>query len=183
MKTIWFSSPEVRKTSAIGSFIAGFLIILLAQFIPSLIVILMSLFVLLLSVLLLITGVSLRGTTLSIVMIILGVLGCILSMSTIITPDMAVSFLGVLIGIWVILLGIIQFGYAPTQSSDKWSFFFMIVSGIVSILVGIFLLFEPYEGLYLLTLFFGIYLIISGILLFFKRDKKSDINAEFTVIE
>ena len=112
-----------------------------------------------------------RGTVFSLPLVILGLVGGFLSLYALLTPEVTVSFMGLLLGIVILLMGISQLFFSPKFIEDKLSWFFLVGGGIVTILVGFYMILYPQEGMQLVMAFLGLYLIIYGIIGFFRSKK------------
>lgn len=161
---VWISSPQSRKGSGVVAFIIGILILLFSPLVAGLIGVFLSAVVLIISIIILVVGITIRGSGISIPMIVLGIVGSLIGLSALFSPELAVSALGILLGLWMIILGIGQLVFASAFSADRLYHILTILGGILTTSVGLFLLFSPIEGMHIMVLFLGCYLMVYGIL-------------------
>ncbi len=168
---IWISSPQSRKGSGVGALIIGILILLFSSLVASLIGVFLSAIVLIISIIILVFGLMMRGSGFSLPVIILGTIGSLIGLSALLSPELAVSVLGILLGLWMILLGIGQLVFASTFSGDRLYHILTILGGTLTAFVGLFLFFSPVEGMRIMVLFLGCYLIGYGLLNLFRPQR------------
>jgi uncharacterized membrane protein HdeD (DUF308 family) len=93
----------------------------------------------------------------------LGILFMLFGFALIILPVVGTITVELLFGLLLLLLGISELVFAFT--AKKWTgFVFLILGGLVSLIAGLILLFNPIAGMIALTLFLGLFLIIQGII-------------------
>ncbi|NLV25742.1 MAG: hypothetical protein GXY48_01015 [Methanomicrobiales archaeon] len=170
MQMIWVSS-QASKQTAFFSIFFGLVLLVFSPFIPGLIGIFLAAAILILSLACIGMGITMRGTVFSLPLVILGLVGGFLSLYALLTPEVTVSFMGLLLGIVILLMGISQLFFSPKFIEDKLSWFFLVGGGIVTILVGFYMILYPQEGMQLVMAFLGLYLIIYGIIGFFRSKK------------
>jgi uncharacterized membrane protein HdeD (DUF308 family) len=89
-------------------------------------------------------------------------------------PLTSVVVLSVLIGAWSVFFGILDLfiGFKLTESKNKMSWTFLVI-GLLSLLFGIYIAFNPLEGSLALVWVIGVYSLINGLLLGFHvlKDK------------
>jgi uncharacterized membrane protein HdeD (DUF308 family) len=90
---------------------------------------------------------------------VLGVLGIVVGILLIRHPTKAVTAIAILIGIWLVALGVIRLVTALSLRRGAWS----IVAGIVEIIAGIAIVSSPHIGYATLALLVGIAFILNGI--------------------
>lgn len=164
MEMIWISSPQNRKGSGVGALIIGILILLFSSLVASLIGVFLSAIVLIISIGILVFGMMMRGSGFSLPILILGTIGTLIGLSALFSPDLVVSVLGILLGLWMILLGISQLVFASTFSGDRLYHILIILGGTLTMFVGLFLIFSPVEGMRIMVIFLGCYLTGYGML-------------------
>lgn len=161
---VWISSPQSRKGSGVVALIIGIIILLFSPLITSLIGVFLSAMVFVISLIILGFGISMRASGFSLPMIVLGIAGSLLALSALLSPDLAVSVLGILLGIWMILLGIGQLIFASVFSADRLYYALIVLGGLFTVIVGLYLIFSPVDGMNIMILFLGCYLIVYGVL-------------------
>lgn len=164
MDMIWISSPQSRRSSGVITLVIGIFILLFAPFVTSLIGSLLSAIVLVVSIFLLLSGLMMRGAGIGLPMIILGILGCLLGSTALISPDLVVSVLGIFLGVWMFLLGAGQLVVASRFLADRLYYLLTLVAGTLTVIIGVFLILSPVQGMQIMVFFFGCYLLVFGIL-------------------
>lgn len=91
-----------------------------------------------------------------------GLISLIMGLLAIMSPFVATVAIAYLIAIWLVVNGLITIAYAVSVTWEKHRILTGI-SGIVSLLLGLYLFIFPVEGTAFLTLVVGIFFIISGI--------------------
>lgn len=94
-----------------------------------------------------------------------GILGVILGVISIIYPNITAIVLLMMVAIWTITTGITQILVAIKLRKEIESEIFIILSGILSVLVGLFLIARPLSGMISLVWVAGFFAIFYGILL------------------
>lgn len=94
-----------------------------------------------------------------------GLLGIIVGTLTIIQPAAMASALVMIIGAWALLNGIFQTITAIRIRKLVTGEFWLILSGIISIVFGILLLLNPFAGVFAMGFVLGIFAIVYGITL------------------
>lgn len=164
MEMVWIATPSNRRSSGVVALILGIIILLFAPLVTSLIGTFLSALVLIISVFLMISGFMLQGTGLRIPLVILGVLGFLLGLSALVSPDLAVSVIGIFFGVWLILLGAGQLVLASRFSADRIYYPLTLLAGTLTVIIGLYLIVSPLQGMQIVVLFFGWYLVAYGIL-------------------
>lgn len=101
-------------------------------------------------------------------MLIGGIIGIIIGVLTFLWPGITALVLLYLIAFWAILIGIYELSVAfgmRLVASGEW---LLVLSGILSIILGILLLFNPIAGGLALVTVVGAYAIIIGIILLIR---------------
>lgn len=164
MELVWISRPQNRRSSGIISLILGVILLLFAPFVTSLIGTLLSAIVLIISLILMITGATMQSTGLRLPLVILGAIGSLLGLAALISPDLAVSVIGIFIGVWLILLGAGQLMLASRFMTDRIYYVLTLLAGTATIIIGLYLILSPIKGMEIVVLFVGWYLVAFGIL-------------------
>ena len=162
MEIVWISNRQNQRASGVIALILGIIILLAAPFITSLIGVVLSAIVLIISIIVLITGVMMRGV--GIPLILLGILGLCLGTFALLSPDLAVSVLGIFLGVWMFFLGAGQLMVASKFSTDTLYYVLILLGATLTVLVGLFLLISPVKGMQIMVFFFGCYLLVFGLL-------------------
>jgi uncharacterized membrane protein HdeD (DUF308 family) len=97
-------------------------------------------------------------------LLIEGVLNILIALIVFIWPGPALVALIYMIAFWAIITGVVLIagGMALIRVAGEW---LLVLSGIISVLLGIILLIEPAAGVVALSWWFGIYALIFGIVL------------------
>lgn len=170
MQMIWVSNRGSGQT-ALVSILFGLLLLIFSPFIPGLIGIFLAAAIFILSLALIGIGITMRGTGLSVPLIIIGVIGGGLSLYALLSPEVTVSLMGILLGIVILIMGVSQLFFSPQFIQDRLSWFFLIGGGIITLLVGFYMILYPQEGMQLVMAFLGCYLIIYGIIGYIRSRK------------
>ena len=170
MQMIWVSSPGTRNAPVLAV-IFGVILLFFSPFIPGLIGIFLAAAILILSLSLIGLGFSLRNTGFFLPLLAIGIIGGVLSLYALLTPDTTVSFMGMLLGFVMLIMGIGQLFFSPSFVPDRLSWFFLVCGGVLTILVGLYLILSPREGMQIVTIFLGCYLLLYGLIGLLKRRK------------
>ena len=112
----------------------------------------------------------------SVLTALLGILGVILGIFLIARPEIAAGVVVLLIAIWALCFGVVDLyaGFVASNEKIKGSWF-LILTGIISLIFGVYMLFNPLAGALALVWVIGLYAILSGIILvaasFFVKSK------------
>lgn len=169
MHMLWVNTGLSRKTSLICILI-GLLILFFSPFIPGIIGILLSAVLFILSLILIGIGITTKGTGFSLPILIIGLTGGALSLFALISPETTISLMGIILGVIILIAGVSQLFFSPQFIPDRLSWIFLIMGGIATIIVGLSLILFPKEGMQLFIAFLGCYLILYGIIGYFKSD-------------
>ena len=109
---------------------------------------------------------------------VLGLAGVVAGIYLVAKPGITADLIGLIIAIWVIVFGVtdIYLGFSG-QGADKGNWLFVLV-GILSVLLGIFVLASPVGGILSIIWLIGWYSVIAGFvlgilgLLFYPKSKK-----------
>ncbi len=77
-------------------------------------------------------------------------------------PEISVSVFIALFGIWAIIIGILQFISYDRYRKLNIHAGIILVHAILSVLIGILLIFNPFEGAQIIAIIIGLYAIIYG---------------------
>lgn len=98
--------------------------------------------------------------------LIYGILNVLIGVLAIFNPFAFLNVLTIAFGVWLIIEGILKIEYAirfRTIQEDSW--FFLLVSGILTVLMAILILINPFSQI-ILTVLIGCYGILFGLLQF-----------------
>lgn len=79
-------------------------------------------------------------------------------------PGIGAIALALVIGIWAIIKGFTEVAIAIRLRKEIQGEFFMILSGLIAVLFGLFLVFRPGEGALAIVMIIAIFAILQGIL-------------------
>jgi uncharacterized membrane protein HdeD (DUF308 family) len=168
MEFVWVSTPQSQRSSGLVALIIGIIILLFAPFVTSLIGTVLSAIVLVISVGMIISGAMMRGIGFGLALLILGILGFCLGITALVSPDLAVSVLGIFLGVWMFFLGAGQLLLASRFSADKLYYILALLGGTLTVIVGLFLLVSPVQGMQIMVFFLGCYLLVFGLMSLFR---------------
>ncbi len=92
-----------------------------------------------------------------------GVIGVVIGIITFFVPGVTLLFLAYLIAVWALLTGISEIVEAIRLREVIRHEWLLILSGVLSVIFGLIMLFVPGAGLLAVTLIIGVYAIIFGI--------------------
>lgn len=92
-----------------------------------------------------------------------GVIGVVIGIITFFVPSVTLLFLAYLIAVWALLTGIAEIVEAIRLRAVIRNEWLLILSGALSVIFGLIMLFVPGAGLLAVTLIIGIFAIIFGI--------------------
>ncbi|WP_037357815.1 HdeD family acid-resistance protein [Amycolatopsis orientalis] len=96
---------------------------------------------------------------------LLGVLGLIAGIMTLVWPGVTVLVLATLVGAWAVVTGIMEIAAAIRLRKQITGEAFLIVAGALSVVAGVLVLFHPIAGAYGVALLIGIYAVVYGVTL------------------
>lgn len=107
-----------------------------------------------------------------------GVINVVIGLIVMINPIGTAKFMVILVAIWAIVMGIIQVVAALRirGRSTLWSI--PLVSGILTLILGIVLLSDPFEGAQAMVILIGIFTIIVGAGMMINSASKNRIEVE-----
>ena len=170
MQMIWVSSPGTRNAPVLAV-IFGVILLFFSPFIPGLIGIFLAAAILILSLTLIGLCFTIRNTGFFLPLLVIGIIGGALSLYALLTPDTTVSFMGIILGLVLLIMGIGQLFISPSFVLDRLSWFFLVCGGVLTLLIGFYLILSPQEGMQIVTIFLGCYLVLYGLIGFFRRRK------------
>ncbi len=114
-----------------------------------------------------------------------GIFGVLIGVSTFFLPGLTAATLGVLVALWAVVTGVLEIAAAFRLRRNIPGEIFLIASGILSVLVGAWLLVFPIVALVLLTWLIGAYAILGGLTLIGLafRLRKATGNASSTSVK
>lgn len=96
---------------------------------------------------------------------LLGVLGLIAGVLTLVWPGVTVLVLATLVGAWAVVTGIMEIVAAIRLRKQITGEAFLVVAGALSVVAGVLVLFHPIAGAFGVALLIGIYAVIYGVTL------------------
>lgn len=160
---IWVSTGMSRQAGVVAILI-GILMLVFSPFIPGIIGVFLAAVIFLISLIIVGIGYSVRGSGFSVPFLLLGIIGICVSLYALLNPDITVSLMGILLGVMILMMGIMQLGFSSGFVQDRISWLFLIIGGLFSIFVGFYLILYPQDGMQLLIVFIGCYLIAYGVI-------------------
>ncbi|MBN2185111.1 MAG: HdeD family acid-resistance protein [Candidatus Krumholzibacteriota bacterium] len=129
------------------------------------------------------TGFSIRRYSKSWwVLLIEGFLGIIVGLITILWPGMTAVFLYIFLAVWAVFTGILELVQAVHLRRKLRNEWMLVVGGILSIILGIFLILRPVAGVFVVIWMIAVYSILFGFLMIFlglkMRRYKGNIEIE-----
>lgn len=98
-------------------------------------------------------------------LLIAGILFVILGISYIAAPGAALITTGMFIGVMILISGIAIVSYAVSlSSSEGWGW--RLVEGIIDVLLGVIIIWNPFPAIALIPIAIGIWAIVRGVILF-----------------
>lgn len=118
---------------------------------------------------------------------ILGMLVFIFGIIILIKPDTIASIIPLLLGVWMICNGVTKLSYSLTINKETNATVSLIVSGLI-IILGIFLIFNPFSGAKVITQVIGVMMIVYSVLdliecIFIRKTINSVKIEDGTIIE
>ena len=98
-------------------------------------------------------------------MIAEGLLGIAIGVVTFLWPHITAIALGILVAAWAISTGVLEIGAAIRMRKDIPNEIFLILVGLLSIAVGVYVAIFPLAGLLAWVWVVGVYAVIAGIAL------------------
>src|SRR5262245_45347094 len=98
-------------------------------------------------------------------LIFVGVLGILAGLATFTWPHITALVLLALIGVWAILHGALEIAGAIRLRREIHGEFFLILSGLISVVFGLFVLFRPGAGALAIVWLIAFYAVLFGVLL------------------
>lgn len=154
----------MSRQAAVVTILIGLLMLVFSPFIPGIIGVFLAAVIFLISLIIVGIGYLVRGSGFSVPFILLGIIGVCVSLYALFNPDMTVSLMGILLGVIILMMGIMQLGFSSGFVQDRISWIFLIIGGLLSIFVGFYLILYPQDGMQLLVVFIGCYLIAYGVI-------------------
>jgi uncharacterized membrane protein HdeD (DUF308 family) len=146
--------------------IFGIIALFFPGFILLLTVALLGLFVILMSLLSIAKGLSHEEKTIpGWALVLFGIFGIIIGVAALLLPGITILIIVVWIAVWALLTGLTEIAHAIQMKGEPGSKRAVLaISGILSLILGIFLVFFPGIGAVVLIWVIGIYAVIFGIL-------------------
>jgi uncharacterized membrane protein HdeD (DUF308 family) len=94
-----------------------------------------------------------------------GIVGVAIGVATFLWPGLTAATLGTLVALWAVVTGVLELAAAIRLRQNVPGEYFLIISGVLSIVVGGWLFIFPIVGLLALTWLIGAYAIFGGVAL------------------
>lgn len=108
--------------------------------------------------------------------LVYGILICILGIVFVSNPQVIASIIPFILGVWIVLKSIFKLQFVASLKSSSIDFVKPLVINIITLLLGITLIFNPFKGAETLIRIIGIFLIVYAGLdildFYFTRPKK-----------
>ncbi|MFO7790721.1 MAG: HdeD family acid-resistance protein [Bacteroidota bacterium] len=92
-----------------------------------------------------------------------GILGIAIGIVILVLPKDVAAFFLVIAGVWAIITGLMFLFYWIRKTHSQMFKFISVVIGVISVLVGIVFIVNPFESTRLIVILIGIYALIFGI--------------------
>ena len=100
-----------------------------------------------------------------------GIIGIVLGVLILMRPELTAAMFVVLFGIWATLLGLIIIGTSFRRETPGNNKVFLLITGILSLIFGILITVNPFEGSRVIVVFIGIYAIAYGLFSIINKIK------------
>lgn len=114
--------------------------------------------------------------------LIYGILFILLGIILIIQPNILIGVFPITLGLWIIVNSVIKFEYSLTLKEERKYCIMTMIVAILTFLLGITLLFNPFKSAFAITQIIGIFVTLYAVLdlfdkIIFKRNIKKIIKA------
>lgn len=92
-----------------------------------------------------------------------GIIGILIAILILLNPEMAATIFVTIIGLWAVILGLIYLATYFKSRIPSFSNSFLLSISILSLILGILILTNPFESTRVITVIIGIYAITYGI--------------------
>jgi len=92
-----------------------------------------------------------------------GIFNLVIGLLLVSYPKTAISVLVIFIGLWIIAMGIIQIITYTNLKKTGYTSQVTLFTAVLSLLIGILLLFNPFEGAKIVAIILGIFAVIYGL--------------------
>jgi len=99
------------------------------------------------------------------VLLLEGIIGILAAVATVLWPTITALALVYIIGAWAILTGVAEIGAAIRIRRHVTGEWLLAIAGVLSILFGVLIVAVPLAGALVITLWFGAYAFLFGIVL------------------
>jgi len=102
-----------------------------------------------------------------------GIIGMLLGIVILLRPEVSAAVFVIIIGVWAMLLGLIfliAWFRKKTAKSEKG---FLLITGILSLVFGLLIALDPFEGSRVITVLIGVYAISYGLFSMITNHKKA----------
>ena len=94
--------------------------------------------------------------------IVEGIFNLVIGVLLVSYPKVAINVLIVFISLWIIAMGIIQIFTYNNLKKSGYTSQMVLITAILSLLIGILLLFNPFEGAKIVAIILGIFAVVYG---------------------
>lgn len=101
-----------------------------------------------------------------------GIIGIVISLIILARPEVVATVFVIVMGIWAIVTGLIFLFAYSKKTLPAFSNSVMLVIAILSLMIGVFIIINPFESTRIITVLIGIYAIIYGIFSFSNSSKR-----------
>lgn len=94
-----------------------------------------------------------------------GILGILISVLILIKKDFVISIIPVIVGIWIIIKSITKIQLSLNiRSVDEKSWILLLLSSLITLVIGIIILVNPFDTMVSVTMIAGILLLVTGVI-------------------
>ncbi|MFW5768326.1 MAG: HdeD family acid-resistance protein [Bacteroidota bacterium] len=91
-----------------------------------------------------------------------GILGIIISLVILIIPKDVAAFFVIIMGIWALIIGVTFISFYFRKAVPDFLKLLSVIAGVISVIVGLLILFNPFETTRVIVVIIGIYAIVFG---------------------
>ncbi|NCC06622.1 MAG: hypothetical protein EOM30_00935 [Clostridia bacterium] len=92
-----------------------------------------------------------------------GVAAIVVGLVFIINRALSVAFIGVLIGLFAVVSGVIRAVYTWKNRPSDGTFMYAVINSALRVIIGLLMLFNPFASMAALAVLIGVYLVFTGI--------------------
>ncbi|MFO7658341.1 MAG: DUF308 domain-containing protein [Bacteroidales bacterium] len=102
-----------------------------------------------------------------------GIIGMLIGIIILLRPEVSAAVFVTIIGIWAILLGLIFVTAWYRREMPKSEKGFLLITGILSLIFGLLITINPFEGSRVITVLIGVYAITYGLFSIITNNNKT----------